>query len=245
MKVKANALLEGCNISASQGAYGIAVIPGDDGWAIWSRSGSQVSITQVKLPATAFPDGYVKGEEGFAVKQSFFPDALIPGTEPDITVAGGKLTVVTDKRKQTSRLEGGDPNEYVRNMPSYVPEATMAVASDDLTKFFKQKQIKDFKNVNGVKLTLTEEGLKAEVADETTSFEDFLPSDAVVVPEGGVHARFNVDMLIPMITCMPKGALVTLGFSMNAPIELIIATENVEARVLLAPLIVEEDEMDG
>ena len=118
----------------------------------------------------------------------------------------------------------------------------MAVMSDDLVRFFKQKQIKDFKGVNGVKLTLKEDGLTASTIDDISSFEDFLPCDTVVVPEGGTHAAFNVDMIIPMIMAMPKNALVTLGFNTNSPLELTVDTENVEARILLAPMIAEEDE---
>ena len=242
MKVKADALLEGCTLAGCQGAYGIAVVPEDDGWALWTRGESQISVAQVKLPATAFPDGYTKLEEGFSVKQSFFPDALVPGTTPDITVEPGKMTVVTDRRRQSIRLDGRDVNEYVRNMPSYAPNATMVIMSDDLIKFFKQKQIKDFKGVNGVKLTLNEDGLTASTIDEVSSFEDFLPCDTVVVPEGGTHASFNVDMVIPMIMAMPRNALVTLGFNTNSPLELTVDTENVEARILLAPMIADEDE---
>ena len=242
MKVKADALLEGCTLAGCQGSYGIAVVPEDDGWALWTRGESQISVAQVKLPVTAFPDGYTKLEEGFSVKQSFFPDALIPGSEPDITVEPGKITIITDRRKQSTRLDGRDVQEYVRNMPSYAPNATMAIMSDDLIKFFKQKQIKDFKGTSGVKLILKEDGLTASTIDDISSFEDFLACDTVVVPEGGSHANFNVDMLVPMIMAMPKNALVTLGFTTNSPLELTVNTENVEARILLAPMIAEEDE---
>ena len=242
MKVNADAILEGCTIAGCQGAYGLAVIPEDDGWALWSRSDSRISVVQVKLPTTAFPDGYTKEDVSYCVKQSFFPDALMPGTQADVVATAGKLTVTTDKRKQSTRLDGMDAQDYVRTMPSYTPESTMAIMSDDLVKFFKQKQIKDFKGVNGVRLDMSAEGLTASTADDMVSFEDFLPCDTVVVSDEGVHARFNVDTLIPMITCMPKGALVTLGFNTNSPIELTVSTENVEARVLLAPLIAEDDE---
>lgn len=241
MKVKADALLEGCVLAGCQGAYGIAVVPEDEGWGLWTRGESQISVAKVKLPVTAFPDGYTKMEEGFSVKQTFFPDALVPGTEPDIDVTPGKITVTTGRRKQSTRLDGRDVNEYVRNMPSYSPEATMAVMSDDLINFFKQKQIKDFKGVNGVKLTLSEDGLTASTIDDISSFEDFLPCDTVVVPEGGTHAAFNVEVLVPMIAAMPKNALVTLGFNTNSPIELTVSTENVEARILLAPMIAEDE----
>lgn len=242
MKVKADALLEGCTLAGCQGAYGIAVVPEDDGWGLWTRGESQISVAQVRLPATAFPDGYTKLEGGFSIKQSFFHDALVPGTEPDISVEPGKITITNDRRKQSTRLDGRDVQEYVRNMPNYSPDATMAIMSDELTRFFKQKQIKDFKGINGVKLTLSEDGMTASTIDDISSFEDFLPCDTVVVPEGGTHANFNVDMLVPMIMAMPKGALVTLGFNTNSPIELTVSTENVEARILLAPMIADDEE---
>ena len=240
MKVNANALLEGCEIANCQGSYGFAVIPEDDGWGLWSKSDSKISMVKVKLPVTAFPDGYEKGDD-FAVKSTFFAEALLPNTTPDIDIVPGKITIRTDKRKQSTRLDGGDVREYAKTMPSYSPNSTMAIMSEDLIKFFKQKQIKDFKGVNGVKLTLTEEGLKASTIDDLNEFEDFLPCDAVVMAEEETYANFNIDMLIPMIACMPKGALVTLGFNTHSPLELSIDTDNVEATLLLAPLIPEDE----
>lgn len=239
MKVDADSLLDAVAIAACQGTYGISIVPEEDGWGLWSRSDSKISAVQVKLLAEAFPDGYEQSE-GFTIKHTFFQDALLPGTTPDITYGDGKITIVTDKRKQTMRLDGQDPDEAVKAMPTYTPEATMAIEADELIRFFKQKQIKDFKGVNGVKLFLSEEGLTAVTANDISSFEDLLPCDTVAVPEDKTSAHFNVDALIPMIMCMPKGALVTLGFDQDCPIELTISTEKIQARLLLAPMVVDE-----
>ena len=241
MKVDADALLNACAVAASQGAYGISIVPEDDGWGVWSRSDSKISAVYSKLPEGAFPDGYTKGD-GFSVKNAFFPDALIPGTQPDITVGGGKLTVTCGKRKQSVRLDGLDANDAVRTLPKYTPMSTMLVEAGDLIKFFKQKQIKEFKGVNGLKLTLTNEGLTATVEDETTSFEDMLECDTVALQEDveQTYAGFNIDALVPMILAVPKDAVVTLGFDTNCPIELTVDTDTFYTRMLLAPQIPED-----
>lgn len=241
MKVDADALLNACAVAASQGAYGISIVPEDDGWGVWSRSDSKISAVYSKLPEGAFPDGYVKGD-GFSVKNAFFPDALIPGTQPDITVGGGKLAITCGKRKQSVRLDGLDANEAVKVMPKYTPQSTMLVEASELIKFFKQKQIKEFKGVNGLKLTLTDEGLTATAEDETTSFEDMLECDTIALQEGveQTYAGFNIDALVPMVLAVPKDAVVTLGFDINCPIELTVDTDTFYTRMLLAPQIPED-----
>jgi hypothetical protein len=241
MKVDADALLDACAVAASQGAYGISIVPEDDGWGVWSRSDSRISAVYSKLPEGAFPDGYVKGD-GFSVKNAFFPEALTPGTQPDIVVGDGRLTVTCDKRKQTVRLDGLDANDAVKTLPKYTPMSTMLIEAADLIKFFKQKQIKDFKGVNGLELTLTGNGLIAKVEDERESFEDMLECDTVALQEEveQAHAGFSVDALIPMILAVPKDAIVTVGFDTNCPIELTVDTDTFYTRMLLAPQIPEE-----
>ncbi len=243
MKVKATALLDACDIAASLGSYGIAVVPQEDGWEIWSKGDSKISAVYAKLLTDAFPDGYAQGD-GFTVKHGFFSDATARGAEPDITAEGGKLTIKDGKRRQSVRLDGFDAYGAVKVMPSYTPEASMAIMADDLKVFFRQKQLKDFKGHLGIRLTLTQDGLTAKTEDELTSFEDFLPCDAVTLPEGveSVTARFMVDAIIPMIMAMPKGAIVTLGFDTNHPVEMTVNTEELQARLLLAPLIAEDEE---
>ena len=241
MKVDADALLNACAIAASQGAYGISIVPEDDGWGVWSRSDSRISAVYSKLPEGAFPDGYVKGDS-FSVKNAFFPEALTPGTQPDIVVGDGRLTVTCGKRKQTVRLDGLDANDAVKTLPKYTPASTMLIEAADLIKFFKQKQIKDFKGVNGLELTLTGNGLIAKVEDERESFEDMLECDTVALQEEVEQARagFSVDALIPMILAVPKDAVVTVGFDTNCPIELTVDTDTFYTRMLLAPQIPEE-----
>lgn len=243
MKVNADALISACAVAASQGAYGISVVPEDDGWGVWSRSDSKISAVYSKLPEGAFPDGYVKGNS-FTVKNDFFSNALTAGTEPDITVEGGKLTVMCGKRKQSVRLDGLDANEAVKVMPKYTPTSTMLTEASELIKLFKQKQIKDFKDARGVKLILTNDGLTAKVEDETESFEDMLECDTVALQEevDQTHAGFNIDVLVPMIMAIPKDAVVTLGFDTNCPIELTVDTDTFYTRMLLAPQIPEDDE---
>lgn len=241
MKVKSEPLLDAVDIAGSQGAYGIAITPADDGWETWSMGQSRISMVFAKLPSEAFPDGYVKGEE-FTVRNDFFPDAVRRGTEPDITVEDGRITVTDGKRKQWARLSGADTDGIARAMPAYSPDTSMVVMADELKAFMRQKQIKDFKGVRGVRLTIAKDGLHAKVEDETSSFEDVLESDSAVFPEGveEAHANFSVDALIPLVTALPKGALVTVGFNTESPLDLSVMTETLEARLLLAPLIPED-----
>ena len=202
----------------------------EGGWECMATDRAHVAMCRCTLDAESL------GADGWAVEISRLRRAL-KGDEADISVEGGRLTVVAGRVRTVLPLV--EPADRVR-FPTLDLPAEVAILSSDLSEAV---MVDDPRKVSCMRFVLDDGGLTmAAEEDGGTGYDRSVtvPPEECIDMLGSAATAMPLDYVARLAKAVPKGSDIRLGMADAYPLSVSVSGEGWTAVWMCAPRISDE-----